>query len=75
MRTLDTTPIFVDEIDVIPKVKATQEKMFSFCKKVISGQWKGYSGKSITHVVNIGIGGSDLGPAMVVEALLIIKII
>lgn len=69
LRTLDTTPIFVDEIDVIPKVKATQEKMFSFCKKVISGQWKGYSGKSITHVVNIGIGGSDLGPAMVVEAL------
>ena len=43
--------------------------MFAFCEKVISGDWKGYSGKPITHVVNIGIGGSDLGPAMVVEAL------
>ena len=69
LRAIDTTPILVDEKDVIPKIKATQEKMFSFCEKVISGQWKGYSGKSITNVVNIGIGGSDLGPAMVVEAL------
>ena len=69
LRTLDNSPILVDEKDVIPKIKATQEKMFTFCKKVISGKWKGYTGKSITHIVNIGIGGSDLGPAMVVESL------
>ena len=61
--------ILVDEKDVIPKIKATQEKMFTFCKKVISGKWKGYTGKSITHIVNIGIGGSGLGPTMAVVAL------
>ena len=43
--------------------------MFAFAKKIISGEWKGYSGKTISHIVNIGIGGSDLGPLMVNQAL------
>ncbi|MDX2129910.1 MAG: glucose-6-phosphate isomerase [Chloroherpetonaceae bacterium] len=55
--------------DVMPSVKAVLEKMKRFVAKVSSGEWKGYSGKAITDVVNIGIGGSDLGPLMVVEAL------
>ena len=46
-----------------------QQKMYVFCEKIINGQWRGYTGKKITHVINIGIGGSDLGPKMVVEAL------
>ena len=69
LRSLDNSPLIIDGVDVIPEIKATQEKIYSFCNKVISGEWKGYSGKGITHVVNIGIGGSDLGPSMVVEAL------
>ena len=48
--------------------------MSAFCDRVISGEWKGYTGKAITDVVNIGIGGSDLGPYMVTEALVLIKI-
>ncbi len=69
LRRLDNTPVKVEGADLIPELRATQEKMYAFCEKVISGDWKGYTGKPITHVVNIGIGGSDLGPAMVVEAL------
>ena len=69
LRGIDNSPIYVDGEDVIPELKATQKKMYAFCEKIISGDWKGYTGKAITHVVNIGIGGSDLGPAMVVEAL------
>ena len=69
LRGLDNSPVIVDGLDVIPELRDTQEKMYAFCNKVISGEWKGYSGKAITHIVNIGIGGSDLGPAMVVEAL------
>jgi glucose-6-phosphate isomerase len=59
----------VDGVDVMPGVNAVLEQMKNFCEKVISGQWKGYTGKEITDVVNIGIGGSDLGPLMVTEAL------
>ncbi len=56
--------------DQLPsEVKATLEKMKSFSSDVIHGTWKGYTGKAITHVVNVGIGGSDLGPDMVCEAL------
>ena len=53
----------------MPDVREAREKMKSFCKKVHSGEWKGYSGKKIKNIVNIGIGGSDLGPVMVTEAL------
>merc|ERR1712136_701497 len=55
--------------NVVPKVNAVLKHMGEFCGKVVSGEWKGYTGKSITDVVNIGIGGSDLGPLMVTEAL------
>jgi glucose-6-phosphate isomerase len=61
--------VLVDGKDVMPDVKAVLKKMEGFCNKVISGNWKGYTGKAITDVVNIGIGGSDLGPVMVTEAL------
>jgi glucose-6-phosphate isomerase len=59
----------VDGKDVMPDVQAVLAKMKDFCHKVISGEWKGYTGKEITDVVNIGIGGSDLGPVMITEAL------
>ena len=59
----------VDGKDVMPSVNAVLDHMKEFCTSVISGAWKGYTGKSITDVVNIGIGGSDLGPLMVTEAL------
>jgi glucose-6-phosphate isomerase len=53
----------------MPEVNAVLEKMKTFSEAIISGSWKGYTGKAITDVVNIGIGGSDLGPFMVTEAL------
>jgi hypothetical protein len=53
----------------MPDVKAVLQQMKSFCQKIHSGEWKGYSGKKIKYIVNIGIGGSDLGPVMVTEAL------
>ncbi|MFT6985070.1 MAG: glucose-6-phosphate isomerase [Psychromonas sp.] len=69
LRNRSNTPVMVDGIDVMPKVNAVLEKMKGFCAKVHSGEWKGYTGKAITDIVNIGIGGSDLGPYMVTEAL------
>ncbi|XP_070828204.1 glucose-6-phosphate isomerase a [Chaetodon trifascialis] len=69
LRNRSNTPISVDGQDVMPEVNRVLEKMKAFCLRVRSGEWKGYSGKSITDVVNIGIGGSDLGPLMVTEAL------
>uniref|UniRef100_A0A673A537 Glucose-6-phosphate isomerase n=1 Tax=Sphaeramia orbicularis TaxID=375764 RepID=A0A673A537_9TELE len=69
LRNRSNTPIHVDGKDVMPEVNRVLEKMKAFCHKVRSGEWKGFSGKSITDVVNIGIGGSDLGPLMVTEAL------
>ncbi|QWK94266.1 glucose-6-phosphate isomerase [Plesiomonas shigelloides] len=69
LRNRSNTPIVVDGQDVMPQVNAVLAKMKAFCDKVISGQWTGYTGKAITDVVNIGIGGSDLGPYMVTEAL------
>ncbi len=59
----------VEGENVVPEVQATLEKIKQFSEEVISGKWKGFSGKEITDVVNIGIGGSDLGPDMVVESL------
>uniref|UniRef100_A0A8C1XL93 Glucose-6-phosphate isomerase n=1 Tax=Cyprinus carpio TaxID=7962 RepID=A0A8C1XL93_CYPCA len=69
LRNRSNTPINVDGKDVMPEVNKVLEKMKAFCHKVRSGEWKGYTGKSITDVVNVGIGGSDLGPLMVTEAL------
>ncbi|MDK9560194.1 glucose-6-phosphate isomerase [Gallibacterium anatis] len=69
LRNRSNTPVYVDGKDVMPEVNAVLAKMKSFCERVISGEWKGYSGKAITDVINIGIGGSDLGPYMVTEAL------
>uniref|UniRef100_A0AC34RJL8 Glucose-6-phosphate isomerase n=1 Tax=Panagrolaimus sp. JU765 TaxID=591449 RepID=A0AC34RJL8_9BILA len=69
LRNRSNRPIIVDGEDVAPKVNAVLAHMKDFCGKIISGQWKGYSGHAITDVVNIGIGGSDLGPLMVTEAL------
>ncbi len=61
--------IFVDGVDVVPDVHAVLEKMAGFAEQVRSGAWKGFTGKRIRNVVNIGIGGSDLGPVMAYEAL------
>jgi glucose-6-phosphate isomerase len=63
------TTIKVDGENVVPKVHAVIEKMAGFANRVRSGEWKGHTGKRIRHVVNIGIGGSDLGPVMAYEAL------
>jgi len=69
LRAPETAQIYTDGLDVVPEVHAIKAKIRSFCDAVINGEHKGYTGKAITHVVNIGIGGSDLGPAMVTEAL------
>ena len=69
LRNKSNKPVLVDGKDVMPEVNAVLEKMKAFCAKIISGEWKGYTGKEITDVVNIGIGGSDLGPVMITEAL------
>lgn len=69
LRNRSDRPIEVNGKDVMPEVNAVLAKMKGFCEKVISGEWKGYTGKPIQHVVNIGIGGSDLGPVMITEAL------
>ncbi|MEY3421083.1 MAG: glucose-6-phosphate isomerase, partial [Bacteroidota bacterium] len=69
LRNKSGKPVMVDGVNVMPQIKAVNVKMKSFCQQLITGKWKGYSGKPITDVVNIGIGGSDLGPVMVTEAL------
>lgn len=69
LRNRSNTPVLVDGKDVMPEVNAVLAKMKDFCERVISGEWKGYTSKAITDVINIGIGGSDLGPYMVTEAL------
>lgn len=69
LRNRSNTPINVDGKDVMPDVNAVLAKMKHFCDRVIGGEWKGYTGRTITDIVNIGIGGSDLGPYMVTEAL------
>ncbi|MEZ8141493.1 glucose-6-phosphate isomerase [Enterovibrio sp. FF113] len=73
LRNRSNTPVIVDGEDVMPHVNAVLEKMKAFSERLISGEWKGYTGKEITDVVNIGIGGSDLGPYMVSEALVSYK--
>ncbi len=69
LRNRSNKPVMVDGKDVMPDVNAVLAKMKAFCQKVRSGEWKGFTGKKIKNVVNIGIGGSDLGPVMITEAL------
>ena len=69
LRNRSNRPIFFEGKDVMPEINAVLAKMKKFCEEIRSGSWKGYTGKSITDIVNIGIGGSDLGPFMVTEAL------
>ena len=69
LRQLNPSSIMVDGEDITPKIEEVKKQMYDFADRVISGNWKGHTGKVITHVVNIGIGGSDLGPSMVTEAL------
>lgn len=69
LRNRANTPINVDGKDVMPEINRVLEQMKEFSQKVTSGAWKGYSGKPLRDIVNIGIGGSDLGPLMVSEAL------
>ena len=64
LRNMDPKPVLVDGEDIMPEVNQTLDKMKEFTNKVVSGEFKGYAGKAITDVVNIGIGGSDLGPNM-----------
>jgi len=69
LRNRKNTPVFVDGKDVMPDVNAVLEKMKRFSNRVVNGEWKGFTGKRITDIVNIGIGGSDLGPVMATECL------
>jgi glucose-6-phosphate isomerase len=69
LRNRSNEPVYVDGRDVMPDVNRVLQQMKTFSEAIISGQWKGYTGREITDVVNIGIGGSDLGPVMVTEAL------
>lgn len=69
LRNRSNTPVYVDGVDVMPEVNRVLSQMSDFCRRVRSGEWLGFTGKPIRNVVNIGIGGSDLGPKMACEAL------
>jgi len=69
LRNFSGKPVYSEGKDVMPEVHKVQQQMKDFCESVHSGEWKGYTGKKIKYFVNIGIGGSDLGPLMVTEAL------
>lgn len=69
LRNVSGTPVYSDGKDVMPDVQRVLAQMKAFAQKIHSGEWKGYTGKPIKYIVNIGIGGSDLGPVMVTEAL------
>ncbi|HEX2608203.1 MAG TPA: glucose-6-phosphate isomerase [Flavisolibacter sp.] len=69
LRNFSGNPVYTAGKDIMPDIHRVQDQMKLFCEKVHSGEWKGFSGKAIRYVVNIGIGGSDLGPYMVTEAL------
>ena len=69
LRNFSGKPVYSEGKDVMPEVHKVQQQMKDFCAKVHSGELKGYTGKKIKYFVNIGIGGSDLGPLMVTEAL------
>jgi glucose-6-phosphate isomerase len=70
LRNRSNKPVYVDGENVMPEVNRVLEQMRAFTQRVREGAWKGYTGQAITDVVNIGIGGSDLGPVMVTEALI-----
>ena len=69
LRNMESEPVYIDGKDVMPGIKAAREKMKTFSSRVISGAWKGFTSKRVKDIVNIGIGGSDLGPLMVTESL------
>jgi glucose-6-phosphate isomerase len=69
LRNRTDEPVIVEGVDVMPDVRAVLGKMRGFVESIHSGDWRGYTGETITDIVNIGIGGSDLGPVMVTEAL------
>ena len=69
LRNFSSKPVMIDGADVMPGIKKVLQQMKDFCAGVHNGNWKGYSGKKIKYIVNIGIGGSDLGPVMTTEAL------
>ncbi|OQY52069.1 MAG: glucose-6-phosphate isomerase [Desulfobacteraceae bacterium 4572_89] len=69
LRNRENKPVFVDGNDIMPGINAVLAKIKTFSSEIISGQWKGYTRKKVTDIVNIGIGGSDLGPVMVTECL------
>jgi glucose-6-phosphate isomerase len=69
LRNFSDAPVMLDGADVMPEIKMVLQQMKTFCEKIHQGEWKGYTGKKIKHIVNIGIGGSDLGPVMATEAL------
>jgi len=69
LRNQSDTPVFVDGTDVMPEIRRVLSRMRRFSENVRSGDWRGFTGKPITDIVNIGIGGSDLGPKMVCAAL------
>ncbi len=69
LRNRANTPIHADGVDVMPEINAVLSRMRDFSRRVNSGKWKGFTGKRVTDIVNIGIGGSDLGPVMVTESL------
>ena len=69
LRNFSGQPVLLEGNDVMPAVQRVQQQMKTFTRNIHTGEWKGYSGKKIKYIVNIGIGGSDLGPVMVTEAL------
>jgi len=69
LRNCFDAPMLLDGEDVMPRVRKVLDQMRDCCNRIHSGEWRGYTGKKIRHIVNIGIGGSDLGPVMVTEAL------
>ena len=69
LRNFSDKPLVLDGEDIMPGIRKVQAQMKDFCNRLHSGEWKGFSGKKIKYIVNIGIGGSDLGPVMVTEAL------
>lgn len=69
LRNVSGQPVLLDGKDVMPEVNAVLKQMEDCCNRIHKGEWKGFSGKRIRYIVNIGIGGSDLGPVMVTEAL------
>ncbi|MHA1674828.1 MAG: glucose-6-phosphate isomerase [Promethearchaeota archaeon] len=70
LRNKPTSPIFIDGSDIMPEIGAVLDRMRKFSTHVRNGEWQGYSGKPIRNIINIGIGGSDLGPKMITKALI-----